>query len=425
MLSCDMDIEPCSEGKDNPLLSLSKPEMCDSAHNLTKLQDTHSNYKGPFRNISKVYIPKSEINHDYTKSLADLATSQIPPDTLDWRYLGGDSIENGSRNQGNCGSCWAMASVSVLGDRYALKNKKQAPYFSAAWTVMCLNDSIPANQQCDCGGSNFIAACNFKKKGVKLERCFPFAIISNREYNAPQCPNFDDNCCYQCCGGNNTDISQIVVKTTTDPKPIGFYDKQGGNIDPSSTIRAIQKDIEQFGPILTSFLVPSNWSDWFSANSGTKNVYEPNSRTMDGHSVVLVGWGRDEQDRLYWILRNSWGLINGKDSGFCNMLASYDPKHDKLQISKDVQTGLDIPILIGEQVAGGCISFQVGTEHSDWKGFKKSNGKGSLPPNVPKPSNYNFKLHHIQWFLLGSILIIFLIILIGSKIFHKKTKSLN
>lgn len=421
MLSCTMDIGACSNGKDNPLLSLSTPDMCDKAHKLSKLRDLHSNFKGPFINVAKISLPKSEIKHEYTKSLADLATTQLPPTTLDWRYLGGDSIENGSRNQGQCGCCWAMASVSALGDRYALKNKKQAPYFSSAWAVMCLNSGIPANQQCECGGSNFIAACNFKKKGVKLEKCFPFSIISNRDYNSPQCPEFNDNCCYQCCGGTNTDIAQIIVKTTTDPKLIG-YSNEKGKINPSTTIIAIQKDIEQFGPIVTSFLVPSDWQDWFTKNSGSKNIYEPppNSRTMDGHAVVLVGWDRDEKDRLYWIMRNSWGLINGKGSGFCNMLASYDPKTNIQQIKNDVWTGLDIPILIDEQVAGGCISFEVGTEHSNWKGFKKSNGKGSLPPNVPKPPDYSFKLKNIQWLLLGSILIIFLVILIGTKIFSKK-----
>ena len=417
MLSCSMKMGPCNEGTKNPLLSISPPQMCDAAHQLKKLQDMHSNFKGPFINKCRVNIPKSAIKHEYTKSLSDLS-SEIP-DTLDWRYKGGDSIENGSRNQGQCGCCWAMASVSALGDRYALKNKKQAPYFSAAWAVMCLNQDIQSNQQCDCGGSNFIAACNFNKMGVKLEKCFPFALIGQ---NAPICPNFSSNCCYDCCGGNNTDMAHILVKSISEPKPIGFYDKKG-HIDPETTIRAIQKDIQQFGPIVTSFLVPSNWPNWFSKNCGSENIYEPplNNNSKDGHAVVLVGWGRDKEDRLYWILRNSWGLLKGKGSGFCNMLASYDPKHQKIQIPKDSWTGLDIPILIKDenedQVAGGCISFEVGTEHSNWKGFKKSNGKGSLPSDVPTIPRYKINLKHIRWILLGCIIIIFLLLLIGSKIF--------
>ena len=427
MLSCSMKMGSCSEGTKNPLLSLTTPQMCDATHDLKKLQDMHSNFKGPFINKCRVNIPKTQIKHEYTKSLSALS-SEIP-DTLDWRYQGGDSIENGSRNQGQCGCCWAMASVSALGDRYALKNKKQAPYFSAAWAVMCLNQDIPANQQCECGGSNFIAACNFQKKGVKLEKCFPFALISHRNFVSPQCPNFNDDCCYDCCGGNNTDLAKIIVKTTTEPKPIGFWNNENSknNLDPATTIRAIQKDIYQFGPIVTSFLVPSDWSDWFSSKrfKGGEKIWQPSdvkNKTMDGHAVVLVGWGRDKDDKLYWIVRNSWGLLHGKDSGFCYMYASYDPKHSNPQILKELWTGLDIPVLISDnQIAGGCISFQVGTEHSDWKGFKPGNGPGSLTPNVPKAPNYKINFQHIQWILLASILIIFLIILIGAKIFHKKT----
>ena len=292
---------------------------------------------------------------------------------------------------------------------------------------MCLNPDIQPNQQCDCGGSIFIGLCNLEKYGSKLEACWPFGIlVDNKIYNAPSCPNFSNDCCYDCCGGTNTEIAKINVKPTTKPFALGFWNNHQlqKDLDPLNTITAIQRDIHEFGPIPTSFMVPSKWSAWFQKYSGTKEVFSAESGDSQdgGHAVVLVGWGRDKQDRLYWILRNSWGLMNHrKNSGFCYMLASYDPKYKRNQIPKELWTGLDIPIISDEnQIAGGCISFQAGTEFA--KHFKKTKGPGSIPLAIPGRSDYHFDLDDINWVLLGSILSIFLIILIGSKILSKKNR---
>ena len=104
------------------------------------------------------------------------------------------------------------------------------------------------------------------------------------------------------------------------------------------------------------------------------------------------------------------------------MLASYDPKHNKNQIPKELWTGLDIPIIRNEnEVAGGCISFQVDTEFSEH--FKKTNGPGSLPQPIPGSPDYYVDLHDINWVLLGSILAILLITVIGSIILSKIIKK--
>lgn len=388
-----------------------------SCNTLHELSTTHSNYNGPFINSSQTIMPASLLHHKHTKGLADLSRTRPVPDTLDWRIKGDDKIENGTRNQEDCGCCWAMASSSVLGDRYALTYNKKAPYPSSAWTIMCLNEQYPGNFQCNCGGNNYVAACNFMTKGTKLEQCFPQKIIGN---NAPSCPTFGDDCCFNCCGPEVQDIAKVkFFASKKDLAYLGFSRNDDvSTIDPEETVRAIQYDIYMNGPVLTSFLIPTDWEEWFLKNRGTDEVYQQkNGDNSGGHSVVLVGWGRrDSDDQLYWILRNSWGTGGKTNGGFCNMLASYDPKHHKLQIPQPNWSGLDIPKAMGDSFAGGCVTFLPG-DKPDWPGWENSAGPGALPAPVPFWKNLD-----IHWSLIIYIALI-LGILIFISIFKKYYKK--
>ena len=384
-------------------------------------RDMQTPYDGPFINVAQTLMSPDLVHSTHTQGLADLSRSAPPPDVLDWRVKGGDQIEDGSRNQGNCGSCWAMASTSVLGDRYALKYLKQAPYPSAAWTVMCLNQDYPGNSQCSCGGNNYVAACKFRDKGIGLEECYPFSLIGD---NAPSCPNFGDDCCAACCGPEIKEKAQ--VKFTASKEGIaylGFSQRDDvSSLDPDITVRAIQQDIHLHGPVLTSFMVPKDWSDWFNTNRGTDKIYIPTSDDYEGgHSVVIVGWGReDSTDKLYWILRNSWGLDGSKkNSGFCNMMASYDPKNQKTQIPTKFHTGLDIPkSMTGGSFAGGCVTFLPG-KRPKWSKWADSKGAGSLPKSDPG----GITAGDVNWGLLMcvmGILLILLLIYLYQKLYRKR-----
>ena len=409
----DLNMPPCTDSKDS-LIKLKTPELCTAKHTNT-LQDLSVNYSGTYLNRSQLTMPSNLIHHAYTKGLADLSKAIPVPDTLDWRKLGGDKIENGSRNQGQCGCCWAMASTSVLGDRYALKYNKKAPYPSVAWTTMCLNSSYPGNQQCACGGNNYVAACNFQTLGTKLEACFPFATtIAKNNYNTPACPTQSgsgDDCCADCCGNPLAKVKFFAAKSGL--AYLGFSVDNLKGIDPDVTVRAIQQDIYQHGPVLTSFNVPKDWSNWFSTNRGNPNmVYKPSNADWEGgHSVTLVGWGRDKTDQLYWILRNSWGDNNQQNGGFCNMLASYDPKHQKIQIPKEHWTGLDVPIAMDGSFNGGCVSFLPG-DKPDWPEWADSSGPGSLPLSVPGGES---KWSHINWIYLIGVVVLIIILLLATK----------
>lgn len=49
------------------------------------------------------------------------ATGATPPDTLDYRNLG---KVTSVKNQGNCGCCWAYASIAVFESQFLIKENK-------------------------------------------------------------------------------------------------------------------------------------------------------------------------------------------------------------------------------------------------------------------------------------------------------------
>lgn len=80
-----------------------------------------------------------------------------------------------------------------------------------------------------------------------------------------------------------------------------------------SNEEAIQKDIFTHGPITAAFEVKD---DFFNYKSG---VYEPgpNSKSVGGHAIKLIGWGV-EKDVPYWLVMNSWNEYWG-DHGLVKM----------------------------------------------------------------------------------------------------------
>ena len=156
----NLNLSPCSYTISSTK-NLSIPaSSCDQQQDIS-LSNIQMKGKGPWFNASTLLRPLSEAKITPINVIHDLSTVQIP-ESFSWLKKGGDKIEDGSRNQKECGCCWAMSVVSVLGDRYALQHNMKAPYPSAANLISCggpwvgsksiVTDGVhnSANQQCKC-----------------------------------------------------------------------------------------------------------------------------------------------------------------------------------------------------------------------------------------------------------------------------------
>lgn len=344
-------------------------------------------FKGKFPNVTS--LRRSGFKSMKSRGLSD--TGIAPPLEFSWLDRAPDMTEDGSRNQGACGSCWSFATTSTLGDRYALAYGIQSPKPSVA-SLLSQVSSFPdtglpsetPSTTCCMGNDIQTALTYLSTNSIQSEDCWPYSFVqsqtrsccsnpSTQQYVAPN--NLNDpslkGCCASCCGTDTAKPTFTVKPGSVQP----IRDMDGDNVDIAKTILHIKLDILQNGPIPTSIRVPSDFQDFWGKNAGSTNVYTPIAGTDGGHGVAIVGWGGDMGNQ-YWLMRNSWG-----SPGIIRfaMTKESDP------IS--IRTGIDVPInvdanmnsIAGAPEFGGCVSFLPGPLTQDFDFPKSSEGSLTTP----------------------------------------------
>jgi len=237
--------------------------------------------------IERVYSP---LPHHYLKP-TDI------PDSWDWRNVKGKNYATVSRNQHlpqYCGSCWAFATTSALGDRLRIANDAQFPEFELAPQVLvdCVNGST-----CH-GGSPNRAYEYIRVNGIPDETCAPYLAIDQ------QCT--PENICKNC----EPDFSKPDAKCSAQKDYPLHYVAEHGTVKGEDNMKA---EIYARGPISCTIAVTSALVTYtggvFNDTTGAKDL---------DHEISVVGWGV-ERAVPYWIIRNSWGTYWG-DKGWFKLI---------------------------------------------------------------------------------------------------------
>jgi len=198
------------------------------------------------------------------------------PDYFDWRDSGGCTPV---KNQGNCGSCWAFATVGPLECNILIKDSLEED-LSEQWLVSCNQEGYGCDggwwvhdyhqwKTDSCGGT-----------GAVLEEEFPYV-----GYEAP-C-----NCPYP---------HEYLIDSWA------FIGSSQG----IPSVGSIKQAIMDYGPV--SVAVYAN-----SAMQGyTGGIFNGCGSGDINHAVVLVGWDDNQGSNGVWFMRNSWGQNWGEDGGY-------------------------------------------------------------------------------------------------------------
>lgn len=206
------------------------------------------------------------------------------PKDFDWRNKDGKDFLPTPANQGSCGSCYAVASVTMMtARRRIMEDNPSAEAFSTEFPLFCSE----YNQGCDGGYPELIAKWS-KDVGLVPESCGTY------------------------------DTSKSMCQLTCDPSTVNKYKvtEYGyvGGFYGGAKEANMMEEIYRNGPIAVA-IEPSD--DFMYYQTG---VYEHGAAlfkewTKVDHAVLVTGWGEDN-GKKYWRVQNSWGDSWGEKGTF-------------------------------------------------------------------------------------------------------------
>jgi cathepsin B len=204
------------------------------------------------------------------------------------------------RNQANCGSCWAVASITSISDRFCIANTKRGVPTTRTFSYQdALECGVASNSGCN--GSYMHAGFAFaQSQGVvsgenyqNFTTCKPYSF-SPLAYGA--------NALAPSCRRSCTHTAVYPTPFAADKYKISSYKYITGP-NTQAIVAAAMSDIFTFGSITSGYDV---YNDFFYYRSGVYQRSGFNSYYVGGHAVRIVGWGV-EGGIAYWLAANSWG----------------------------------------------------------------------------------------------------------------------
>eukprot|EP00933_Yihiella_yeosuensis_P045982 TRINITY_DN4142_c0_g1_i1.p1 TRINITY_DN4142_c0_g1~~TRINITY_DN4142_c0_g1_i1.p1 ORF type:complete len:373 (+),score=75.55 TRINITY_DN4142_c0_g1_i1:142-1260(+) len=193
------------------------------------------------------------------------------------------------RDQGACGSCWAVATVGVL-EMHAEINTNQTKKLSFKELVDC----VPNKQHC--GGEG---GC----KGATSELALQYVQEHGLSENIGYMGNIEQT---GACHPHRHPVAKVSQWIKL----------------PENKLMPLMDAVSNDGPVAISV----DAGPWSSYSEGV--FADCDKDATINHAVVLLGYGSDKESKMdYWLIRNSWGPDWG-EAGFIRLQRHADDKGD-------------------------------------------------------------------------------------------------
>lgn len=208
---------------------------------------------------------------------------------------------HGIKDQGWCGSSWAISTAAVGSDRFAIMSQGVEKIELSAQHLLSCNNR--GQQGCH-GGSLDRAWMFLRKYGVVDEECYRY--------------NSGSGSVDQCRLPKKTNLRTARCSIPQDP----FYPPRTDlyRMGPAYRLGSendIMYEIMESGPVQATLKVNH---DFFVYEAGIYHQSHFGSTHRSGyHSVRIIGWGEDYthgRSTKFWLVANSWGTLWGENGYF-------------------------------------------------------------------------------------------------------------
>lgn len=272
--------------------------------------------------------------------------SKSAPSTWDWRNVNGRNFIDAVRDQGDCGSCVAFATVAALESNARIHNDVALTDISSLDMSEAQLFFCGAGRKCNVGWYIPDALSYCRNHGVTIESDFPY-----------------------------TDHDQ-ACKLPADWQSKATQTKHSHRID---SIYDMKSWISERGPLITRFNV---YTDFFSYGGG---VYEHVSGAREGgHAVLCIGYS---DSKRAWLCKNSWGKGWGESGYFWIRYGQCGINANMYAIDSFKKIG-GVPVR----------PFMVWWEDKDFRGKKHTKYMADLPMRVCNKLVHNDKMKSLKFY---------------------------
>ncbi|KAM8832453.1 cathepsin Bb [Spinachia spinachia] len=250
------------------------------------------------------------------------------PDSFDARQQWPNCPTIGQiRDQGSCGSCWALGAVEAMSDRLCIHSGGEISLEISAEDLLSCCDECGMG----CLGGYPSAAWEFWAKRGLVTGGLYGSGVGCRPYSIASCEHHVNGTRPPCQGEEETPKCQ--EQCVDGYSPSYQKDKHFGRRSYSvpSQEEQIMTELLKYGPVEAAFSV---YADFLLYKTG---VYQHvTGEMLGGHAVKILGWGQ-EKGTPYWLAANSWNSDWG-DKGFFKIKRG----NDECGIESEVVTGIPL-----------------------------------------------------------------------------------
>jgi len=250
---------------------------------------------------------------------------QLPKAFMNWTNLESSSH---IKDQGGCGSCWAVATANVLDAHSEIYQKRRK--FSVQELVSCVPNPHNCGGAGGCDGATVELALHWAlNHGLATEDENPYVGsdgVCSKASSALQLPT----------SAEEDDHLDEITAPGMHHAAVGAvgtsFGMHGWERLPENAYEPLLRAVVEHGPVAVSLAA----SGWFGYDKG---IYDGCSKdAVIDHAVTLTGFGEDEEaGQLFWLIQNSWGPSWG-EKGYIRLLRT-DGENEFCGIDKQPEVG--------------------------------------------------------------------------------------
>jgi len=249
----------------------------------------------------------------------------LPRDFSNWTRL--ESLKS-IRDQGACGSCWAVATGTVLDAHSEIFSPAHG---RRSFSVQDLVSCVPNPQSC--GGTG---GCEGATVELALDYAINYGIATAQDAPYQADSGICKNSIYAGAVALTSNIDTIDVAVQgvhyATAKPATTMGMKAWERLPENGYEPLLRAVYEKGPVAVS-VSASTWSFYAAGVFDTC----PEDAVID-HAVTLIGFG--EQDGAkYWLVQNSWGSSWGENGRIRVLRHDGEEQHCGTDRQPEVGTG--------------------------------------------------------------------------------------